>query len=65
MQAILSERISNYLPVRESHDPIAASGLAASLFARVELGMALSGSADGHAHGRVAARRSGLVFHWG
>jgi hypothetical protein len=64
MQAILSERISNYLPVRETHDPIAASGLAASL-ARVGLGMPLAGAADGQSQGRAAARRAGLVFHWG
>jgi hypothetical protein len=64
MQAIPAERISNYLPVRETHDPIADSGLAASL-TRVGLKMALAGAADGETQGRAAARRSGLVFHWG
>ena len=64
MQAILSERISNYLPVGEAHDPIATSARPASLFARVGHGMALP-SEDGEIQGRVAARRSSLVFHWG
>lgn len=67
MQAILSERISNYLPLRDSLEPIAASALPASLFARVGLGLGLThvGTADGQAQAHVAGRRSGLVFRWG